>query len=147
MLFIPLFVVYSFLYCFFFTFFCIPEAARAAWTDSTPFRQPSLFSHLRWKISETKQKLKRLCARYHIINKDGRLATETNKGKKFKGSFQYKAKYNTTWFSQESWKNYKDVITNSKFYFYCKICTKDTSCRHGGASNLLRHCNSVTHLK
>ena len=33
---------------------------------------------------------------------------------------QYKMKYNTIWFSQESLKNYKDIITNSKlgeFYF------------------------------
>ena len=39
---------------------------------------------------------------------------------------------------------------NSKlgeFYFYCKICTKDVSCNHRGASNLVRHCNSVTHQK
>ena len=52
------------------------------------------------------------------------------KAKKFKGSFQYKTKYNTTWFSQENLKNYKDVITNSKldeFYFYCKICIKDVA--------------------
>ena len=36
------------------------------------------------------------------------------KAKKFKGSLQYKTKYNATWFSQENLKNFKDVITNSK---------------------------------
>ena len=62
------------------------------------------------------------------------------KAKKFKGSFQYKLKYKTTWFCSENCKNYKNVITNSKlgeFYFYCKICTKDVSCSCGGASNLV----------
>ena len=41
------------------------------------------------------------------------------------------------------------MITNSKlgkFYFYCKIC-KDISCSHGAASDLVRHCNLVTHQK
>ena len=50
------------------------------------------------------------------------------KAKKFGGSFQYKTKYNITWFSQENLKNYKDVVTNSnlgEFYFYSNICTKD----------------------
>ena len=28
--------------------------------------------------------------------------------------FQYKTKHNTTWFSQENFKNYDDMITNSK---------------------------------
>ena len=39
---------------------------------------------------------------------------------------------------------------NSKlgeFYFYCKIYTKDVSCSHDGASDLVRRCNSVTHEK
>ena len=39
---------------------------------------------------------------------------------------------------------------NSKlgeFYFYSKVCTKDVSCRYGAASDLVRHCNSVTHQK
>ena len=70
------------------------------------------------------------------------------KAKKFKGSFQYKKKYNTTWSSQEKLKNYKDMITNSKlgdFHFYCKICTK--FCSYGGVGDLVRHCNSVTHQK
>ena len=78
------------------------------------------------------------------------LPDRPRKAKKFKGSFQYKTKYNTIWFSQENLKNYKDVITNSKlgeFYFYCKICTKDVSCSHGGASGFARHCNSVMHQK
>ena len=62
--------------------------------------------------------------------------------------FQYKTKYNTTWFSQESLKNYKDVVTNSKLgYFYCKIYIKYVSCSHGVADGLMRHCNSVTHRK
>ena len=72
------------------------------------------------------------------------------KAKKFKESFQYKTKYNTTLCSLENLKNCKDVITNSKlgkFYFYYKICTKIVSCSHGGTSDLVRHCNSITHLK
>ena len=86
---------------------------------------------------------------YYIITKVAD-SKRDQQGKKFKGSFQYKTKYNTTWFSQESLKNYKDAITNSKlgeYYFYCKICTKDVSCSHGGISDLKRHCNSVTHQK
>ena len=78
------------------------------------------------------------------------LPVRPRKAKKFKGSFQYKTKYNTIWFSQENLKNFKDVIWNSKlgeFYFYCKIYTQDVSCGHGGASDLARHCNSVTHQK
>ena len=70
--------------------------------------------------------------------------------KKFKGSFNYITKYNTAWFFQDNWKKYKDVITNSKLgesYFYCKICAKDVSCSHGGASDLVLHCNAVTHQK
>ena len=78
------------------------------------------------------------------------LPDRPRKAKKFMGSFQYKTKYNTIWFSQENLKNYKDVITNSKlgeFYFYCKIYTKDVSCSYGGASDFVRHCNSVIHQK
>ena len=70
--------------------------------------------------------------------------------KKFKGLFNYKTKYNAAWFSQDNLKKYKDVITNSKLgesYFYCKICAKDVSCSHSGASDLVRHCNAVTHQK
>ena len=102
------------------------------------------------KNLRNKIKLKRLCERYHIINKDGRLARETKEGKKYKGSFQYKTKYNATWFSLEILNNHKDVITNSKlgeFNLYCKMCTKDASCSHGSAGNLVRHCNPVTHQK
>ena len=42
------------------------------------------------------------------------------------------------------------MITNSKFgefWFYCKKCTKDVSWSHYGASDLVRHCNSVTYQK
>ena len=42
------------------------------------------------------------------------------------------------------------MITNSRlgeFYFYCKICTRDEFSSHSGASDLMRHCNSVTHQK
>ena len=70
--------------------------------------------------------------------------------KKFKGSFNYKTKYNAAWFSQDNLKKYKDVITNSKLgesYFSYKICAKDVSCSHGGASDLVRHCDAVTHQK
>ena len=55
----------------------------------------------------------------------------------FVGSFQYKTKYNITWFSQENLKNYKDVVTNSKlgeFYFYSNIAPQIS-------------CNSMTHQK
>ena len=46
--------------------------------------------------------------------------------------FQYKTKYNTTWFS---------------LGFYCKIYIKYLSCSHGIADDLMRHCNSVAHQK
>ena len=66
------------------------------------------------------------------------------KTKKFGKSFQYKTKYNTTWFSQENLKNHKDVITNSKFgefyvHFNNKICVKDVLCIHDIANDLVRH--------
>ena len=84
---------------------------------------------LRWRISETK-----------IADSPER----PTKTKKFGGSFQYKTKFNTTWFSQENLKNHKDVITNSKFgefyfYFKNKICTKDVLCIHDIANDLVRH--------
>ena len=42
---------------------------------------------------------------YHVINKDRRWLTgqkQKRKAKMFQGSFQYKTKYNTIWFSQEN---------------------------------------------
>ena len=42
MLVVPVFVVYSFFFYCLFPFFGIPEAAWAAWTELTPFRQLSL---------------------------------------------------------------------------------------------------------
>ena len=87
-----------------------------------------------------------ICAKKKMAD----LPDRPRKAKKFKGSFQYKTKNNTIWFSQENLKNYKDVIMNSKlgeFYFYCKMYTKDVSCSHGGASDFGRHCNSVIHQK
>ena len=42
------------------------------------------------------------------------------------------------------------MITQSKLggsYFHCKICNKDVSCSHGGASDLVQHCTAVTHRK
>ena len=71
-------------------------------------------------------KLKHLCARYHIINKDGRLARETNDCK----TRDLKTKYNTTCFFS---RKFKELFT---IYFYCKICAKDVSCSDGGASVL-----------
>ena len=53
-------------------------------------------------------------------------------------------------FSQQNLKQYKDVITQTKLeesYFHCKICDKDVSCSHGGASDLVQHCTAVTHQK
>ena len=73
-----------------------------------------------------------------------------SKSKKFKGSFSYKTKYNASWFFQQNLKQYKDVITQSKLgesYFHCKICNKDVSCSHCGASDLVQHCTAVTHQK
>ena len=32
-------------------------------------------------------------------------------------------------------------------YSFCKICIKDFLCSHGGASDLVRRCNSVTPKK
>ena len=73
-----------------------------------------------------------------------------SKSKEFKGSFSCKTKYNASWFSQQNLKQYKDVITQSKLgesYIHCKICNKDVSCSHGGASDLVRHCTALTHQK
>ena len=73
-----------------------------------------------------------------------------SKSKKFKGSFSCNTKYKASWFSQQNLKQYKDPITQSKLgesYFHCKICSKDVSCSHGGASDLVRHCTALTHQK
>ena len=73
-----------------------------------------------------------------------------SKSRKIKVSFSYKTKYNTSWFSQQNLKLYKDEITQSKIgelYFHCKICSKDVSCSHCGTSDLLQHCTAVSHQK
>ena len=73
-----------------------------------------------------------------------------SKSRKIKVSFSYKTKYNTSWFSQQNLKLYKDEITQSKIgelYFHCKICNKDVSCSHCGTSDLLQHCTAVSHQK
>ena len=73
-----------------------------------------------------------------------------SKSKKFKGFFSYKTKYNASRFSQQNLKQYKDVITQSKLgesYVHCKICNKDMSCSHGGASDLVQHCTAFTPQK
>ena len=92
-----------------------------------------------------------MCQRYHT-NKIAESPDRStgSKSKNFKGSFSYKTKYNASWFSQQSLKQYKDVITQSKLgesYFHCKICNKDVPCSHGGTSDLARHCTAVTHQK
>ena len=122
----------------FFTFFVIPETAGVAWTNSTSFWQPSLFSPLPCRISRNKIKLKHLCTRYQIINKDGRLTRETNHCK----TRDLKTNITQLFFSRK----FNELF---KIYYYCEICTKDVSCSHGGASDLMRHCksNSVTHQK
>ena len=91
----------------FFTFFVIPETAGVAWTDLTSFWQPSLVSPLPWRISRNKIKLKH---RYHVINKDGRLARETNdcKTRDLKTSI-------TQLFFQENLKNYLKFIITVKY--------------------------------
>ena len=117
-----------FLFIPFFPFFLLLSLIRKC-------LQPSLFSTLRWRSSETK-----IAA----------LQKEQWGQKKFEGSFQWKKKYNTTCFSQENLKNRNDIITNSmlgEICFYCKICTKDVSCIYDIANDLVRHCNSVTHQK
>ena len=92
-----------------------------------------------------------MCYRYHINKMVESVDRSTgSNSKKFKGSFSYKTKYNASWFSQQNLKQYKDVITQSKLgesYFHCKVCNKDASCSHCGASDLLRHCTAATHQK
>ena len=92
-----------------------------------------------------------MCQRYHT-NKmaESRDRSTGSKSKKFTGSFSYKTKYNASWFFQQNLKQYKDVITQSKLgesFFHCKICNKDVSCSHGGASDLVRRCAAITHQK
>ena len=77
-----------------------------------------------------------------------RSESSCSKAKKFKGSFSYNTKYNENWFEKENLKEYKDIVCKSKLgdnYFFCQVCNKDVSCSHGGSSDLVRHCASVTH--
>ena len=92
-----------------------------------------------------------MCQRYHT-NKMVELPDRStgSKSKNIKGSFNYKTKYSASWFSQQNLKQYKDVITQSKLgesYFHCKIFNKDVLCSHGGASDLVRHCTTLSHQK
>ena len=83
--------------------------------------------HFSWKCGSLPQNPGDLCNKQRWLNRQ----RDHRRQKGLRTFFQYKAKCNTTWFSQENLKSYEDVITNCKFeefYFYCKICFNDGSC-------------------